>query len=71
MVDCSVPAIILHQWRISPFCGKVRRVLEHKRLAYDVVDYNGLRARKASGLSAAGKLPVLDYDGERIRGRQA
>ena len=67
MVDCGVPAIILHQWRISPFCGKVRRVLEHKRLAYDVVDYNGLRARKASGLSDAGKLPVLEYDGERVQ----
>ena len=62
-----MPAIVLHQWSISPFCGKVRRVLEHKGLAYEVVDYNGLRARKASGLSSAGKLPVLDYDGERIQ----
>jgi glutathione S-transferase len=62
-----MPAIVLHQWQISPFCGKVRRILEHKDLAYDVVNYNGLRARKASGLSSAGKLPVLDYDGERIQ----
>jgi glutathione S-transferase len=63
----AVPAIVLHQWQISPFCGKVRRVLEHKGLAYDVVNYNGLRARKAGGLTAAGKLPVLDYEGERIQ----
>ena len=62
-----MPAIVLHQWVISPFCGKVRRILEHKGLAYDVVDYNGLRARKAKGLSPAGKLPVLDHDGERIQ----
>ncbi len=62
-----MPAIVLHQWSISPFCGKVRRILEHKGLAYEVVDYNGIKARKASGLTPAGKLPVLDYDGERIQ----
>jgi glutathione S-transferase len=62
-----MPAIVLHQWSISPFCGKVRRILEHKGLAFEVVNYNGLRARKATALSAAGKLPVLDYDGERIQ----
>jgi glutathione S-transferase len=62
-----MPAIVLHQWLISPFCGKVRRILEHKGLAYEVVNYNGLKARKASGLSSTGKLPVLEYDGERIQ----
>ncbi|HWU90584.1 MAG TPA: glutathione S-transferase family protein, partial [Kofleriaceae bacterium] len=62
-----MPAIVLHQWAISPFCGKVRRILEHKGLAYEIVNYNGLRARKASGLSHAGKLPVLDYDSERVQ----
>ena len=66
-LDCGMPAIVLHQWLISPFCGKVRRILEHKGLAYDVVDYNGFLARKASKLSSAGKLPVLDYDGERLQ----
>ena len=62
-----MPAIVLHQWAISPFCGKVRRILEHKGLAYTTVEYNGLRARKAKGLTDVGKLPVLDYDGERIQ----
>jgi len=62
-----MPAIVLHQWEISPFCGKVRRILEHKGLAYEVQNYNGIRARKASGLSGAGKLPVIDYDGERVQ----
>lgn len=62
-----MPAIVLHQWSISPFCGKVRRILEHKGLPYEVVSYNGLRSRKVAGLSKAGKLPVLDYDGERIQ----
>jgi glutathione S-transferase len=61
------PRIVLHQWAISPFCGKVRRVLEHKRLPYELVEYNGLRARKAKGLTATGKLPVIDYGGERVQ----
>jgi glutathione S-transferase len=62
-----MPAIVLHQWAISPFCGKVRRVLDHKGLAYEVINYNGIKARKAAGLTGVGKLPVLDYDGERVQ----
>jgi glutathione S-transferase len=62
-----MPAIVLHQWSISPFCRKVRRILEHKGLAFETVDYNGFLARKAGKLTPAGKLPVLDYDGERIQ----
>lgn len=59
-------AIVLHQWEMSPFCNKARRCLRHKGLAFEVVDYNGLLARKAASLSEAGTLPVLDYDGQRI-----
>jgi glutathione S-transferase len=62
----GTPTIVLHQWVISPFCGKVRRVLEHKGLAYEVVNYNGLKARGAAKLTPVGKLPVIDYDGQRI-----
>lgn len=62
-----MPNIVLHQWEMSPFCNKVRRALNYKDLAFTVVDYNGLLARKAAALSPAGQLPVLDYDGERIQ----
>lgn len=62
-----MPTVVLHQWEMSPFCNKVRRCLKHKGVRYDVVDYNGLLARKAAGLSQAGKLPVLDWDGQRIQ----
>jgi glutathione S-transferase len=62
-----VPQILLHQWEMSPFCNKVRRCLSYKGLQYEVKDYNGLLARKAAALSPVGKLPVLDYDGERIQ----
>ena len=61
-----MPTIVLHQWEMSPFCNKVRRVLRLKQLAYEVVDYNGLLARGVGKLSKAATLPVLDYDGERI-----
>lgn len=63
----AAPVIVLHQWDMSPFCNKTRRCLKFKGLDYAVVDYNGLNARKAAALSPVGKLPVLDYDGERIQ----
>lgn len=61
-----MPKIVLHQWAMSPFCNKVRRCLTWKGLSFEVIDYNGLRAREAAKLSRVGTLPVLDYDGERI-----
>ena len=61
-----MPQIVLHQWEMSPFCNKTRRCLRYKGLAFSVVDYNGLLARKAASLTPVGKLPVLDYDGERV-----
>jgi len=62
-----MPQILLHQWEMSPFCNKARRCLSYKGLQYEVKDYNGLLARQAASLSPVGKLPVLDYDGERIQ----
>ena len=57
---------VLHQWEISPFCGKVRKALRHKGIDFTVENYNGLRALKAASLSPAGKLPVLDIAGQCI-----
>jgi glutathione S-transferase len=62
-----MPEVVLHQWEMSPFCNKTRRCLKFKGVAYTTIDYNGLLARKAAALSPAGKLPVLDWDGERIQ----
>jgi glutathione S-transferase len=60
-------SIVLHQWEISPFCNKVRRMLRYKGLDYSVVNYNGLLALKAAKLSKVGKLPVVDFDGHRVQ----
>ena len=62
-----MPEVVLHQWEISPFCGKVRRILALKGVAFRTVDYNGLKAAMAARLSRAGKLPVLDWDGKRVQ----
>ena len=60
------PDVVLHQWEISPFCGKVRQILRMKGIAHRVENYNGLRALKAARLSHAGTLPVLDWGSERV-----
>jgi glutathione S-transferase len=67
----TTPDIVLHQWSISPYCGKVRKVLDLKGLRYRLEDYGGLRALKPKSLSASGKLPVLDYDGTRLEDSSA
>jgi glutathione S-transferase len=58
--------VVLHQWDISPFCRKVRKALRLKGIPHRVVDYNGMQAPQAARLSASGKLPVLDWDGQRV-----
>lgn len=61
-----MPDVVLHQWDISPYCRKVRKVLRLKGIGYRTVEYNGLQAPKAARLHPSGKLPVLDWDGQRI-----
>lgn len=62
-----MPTVILHQWEISPFCGKVRKVLHHKGIDFTVVNYNGLFAAKAKRLTRVGELPVLGFEDERVQ----
>jgi glutathione S-transferase len=58
--------IILHQWRHSPFCGKVRAVLRCKGLDFRVKEYLGWQVPKAFRVGPTGKLPVMEYDGRRL-----
>ena len=51
----------------SPFVIKVQRLLQVKRLAFTADPIGWLeRAERMSEISATGKLPVLEYDGDRI-----
>lgn len=57
---------IIHQWQISPFCSKVRKLLAYKGIDYEKRNYNGLLALKAAKLTPAGKLPVVELDGQTL-----
>lgn len=59
--------ITLHQFEISPFCGKVRKLLRAKKLDFRVINYNGVLALKRKSLSSTAKLPILEYQGEKIQ----
>ena len=51
----------------TPFAIKVQRLLQYKGLSFEVEEVGWLtRAEVLPKLSASGKLPVLDYDGQRI-----
>jgi glutathione S-transferase len=56
--------LVLHQFEISPFCDKIRRVLHAKGLAYQVREVPVSRALGAvRKLNPIGKLPALVDDG--------
>lgn len=56
-------SLTLYQFDISPFCDKIRRVLNVKGVPYSTIDpkLNELGAFKKK--SPAGRLPVLDHNG--------
>lgn len=58
---------VLHEWKISPFCRKIRKILAFKGQGFETVSYNGLRAPRAARLSDTGKLPVLEFGGSTIQ----
>jgi glutathione S-transferase len=63
-----VTPLVLHQFDISPFCDKVRRVLRYKKVPFETrevtlfdVTSGALRRRNGTG-----KLPTLEHDGRLI-----
>jgi len=61
-------SIILHQFDMSPFCDKVRRVLKYKGLDYqtDNITLQQVQFGYLKKLSPIGKLPVLTHADEKI-----
>ncbi len=56
--------IRLHQFEISPFCDKIRRILHVKGLAYEVREVPLSQALTAvKKVNPIGKLPCLEHDG--------
>lgn len=58
--------IVLHQFPVSPFAAKVRRVLHYKAIPYTTVDYSLTSVRRIKKISKSGKLPVLVHKGNRL-----
>lgn len=56
----------LYQFEISPFCDKVRRILNVKGQDYAIREVKISEAGRLREISPSGKYPVLDHDGTRI-----
>lgn len=55
--------IVVHQYRISPFCDKVRRILHYKGIDYEVAEVPPSRTPWIRRKNPAGKLPFIEHDG--------
>ena len=55
--------ITLHQFEISPFCDKIRRILHWKQQPYVVREVPLRDAMSMRKVNPAGKLPCLEHDG--------
>ncbi|MCA9666420.1 MAG: glutathione S-transferase family protein [Myxococcales bacterium] len=58
--------LTLYDWGPSPFCLKVRFVLEHKKLAYRRQNVLGTSIYTVWKRGGIGKVPALDIDGELV-----
>jgi len=59
--------VTLHQYEISPFCDKVRRILHLKGVPYEVHEIRALRSVvEVRRINRIGKVPVLEIDGELV-----
>jgi glutathione S-transferase len=57
----SDPQVTFYDWPYSPFCMKVRAILDHKGIAYRTV--NPLAARGLLRRRGTGKIPAIELDG--------
>jgi glutathione S-transferase len=55
--------ITLYQFQVSPFCDKVRRILQWKRLEHRIEEVPLARALGVRKINPTGKLPCLEHDG--------
>jgi len=58
--------IVFYDWAYSPFCMKVRAILDYKRLAYERVNPLGPAVLRIRREGKVGKVPALELDGALI-----
>jgi len=59
-------ALVLYDWGPSPFCLKIRALLEYKQLAYERRPVLGPALFDLRRRGRIGKVPALDIDGELV-----
>jgi glutathione S-transferase len=57
---------VLYQYRISPFCDKVRRAMRLKGIEWDSVEIPVIPSAKFKPISPTGKFPAVDFGGRII-----
>src|SRR5262249_32465216 len=55
----GMPERVLHQFTLSPYCVKVRKILEFKGLAYTTAEVNPFARRTVVRISGQRRVPVL------------
>ena len=58
--------VVLYDWRASPFCMKVRAILDYKGIEYERINILGSAWFKVRRRGRIGKVPALEVDGELI-----
>lgn len=61
----AAPKITFYDWPYSPFCMKVRAILDYKQLAYEAVNPIG-QASAIRRRGGTGKVPAIEMGGEFI-----
>lgn len=64
-MDTTTP-LRLFDWGPSPFCMKVRAILEYKQLEYERVNVLGMPLVELYRRGRIGKVPALEIDGELV-----
>jgi glutathione S-transferase len=58
--------VVLFDWGPSPFCLKVRAILEHKGVPYERVPVLGPRFMELRRRGRTGKVPAVEFDGRLV-----
>lgn len=62
----STPAVRFYDWPHSPFCIKIRAILDYKSIAYERINPLGRAMVSIRRRGRIGKVPALEIDGELI-----
>ncbi len=58
--------LVLHQFAVSPFCDKIRRVLRYKGIPFSIHEWPLTEVPAIREKNPTGKLPFIEWEGEII-----